>query len=266
MKLNSQIIGSVIVLTSLLTSVDAHSATFNRFWRGYQRLDLSSEQFVAKVNEKIIPATRDLFQKPSGLLAYQPVISNMQAVSGSTLVANEFALLEYESEDIYRQFRATPEGIAYTDLHWEMFDKEQSKSAVVEPYIGNLELTHAYNLLGRDVNWKEAKSYFSIHLRNSKVSQAEFLASVKVYFDETQATAPDWGLQTAVILVMEDHIVVYEAWKNSTSRAEYEEALNADMPTGEISIRDTSTQVLDIELHGRSSPIWPGEGTKLVRP
>jgi hypothetical protein len=266
MKPSQQTLSTFLILGSLIASFDSQAASYKRFWRGYSRPDLSSQQFVADVNNKIIPATRELFSKPSGLESYQPVISNMQASSHSPLVAAEFALLQYEAEDTYKKFRETPEGVAYGNLHWEMFDRTTSKSAVVEAYSGAVAATHAYDLLGQDIDWKTAHTYFTIYTRDSDTSEVEFLKVVENYLDETRSQASDYGLQALIVLVMNDHIAVYEAWEKSTSRSQYHEALDSDMPTGETSLRDVSDVPMDIPLHRKTGLIWPGQGSKIFSP
>jgi quinol monooxygenase YgiN len=266
MNNSKQILTTLVLLGGIVGSLDSDAATFKRFWRGYPKPGLSSEQFVSKVNDQIIPATRELFKQSAGLVSYQPVISNMQSTSASPLVPEEFALLQYESEAAYKAYRATDAGKAYGDLHWEMFDQATSKSAVVEAFTGKIETTHAYDLLGQDIDWKRASTYFQIHKRNPEVSETEFLAALSNSFAESRATATQYGLQAAIVLVMPDHIAVYEAWDAPHSRSAYEEALNSDMPSGEPSLRDVSQTSMDIQIHKRPGKIWPGEGTKILAP
>jgi hypothetical protein len=250
---------------AILSSFESDAATFKRFWRGYQRSDLSATQFVSDVNTKIIPATRELFAKPSGLMNYQPVISNSSSQKASSSVAAEYALLEYESEAIYKEYRVTDAGKAYGDLHWELFDQTISKSAVVEAYAGKVEVTHAYDVIGQDIDWKKAATQFSIQTRLPGVSEEDFLASVVASLDEMRDTAKGWGLQAAIVLVMNDHVVIYQAWDKVSSRRFYEEAIESDMPSGENTLRDTARSTLDTQLEKTSKPLKPGQGLKMSR-
>lgn len=244
----------------------AETVTFKRFWRGYQKTDLTSFDFLDKINTRIVPATRELFSKPSGLLSYHPVVTNSQALVPSSLVAEEYAFLQYTDEETYRTFRATPDGVAYTDVHWELFDKDRSKSAIVEPFVGKIENTHAYDLIAKEVDWKKGDTLFSIYVRKSGISDLDYHQSLSNFFSDSRSLATGWGLRASIVLVMPDHVALYENWKSVKAQKEYSDAVDSDMPSGQISIDDSSDLKMSIHLKKGDTLLNVGEGLRVLKP
>lgn len=259
------LLNTSLLTLSLAGSFGVDAATYKRFWRGQALPELTSSEFVKRVNQQIIPATRELFKKDSGLISYQPFLTSKLTLNQSNEVAEEFALLEYESEDAYKKYRATAEGQAYGDLHWEMFDKTNSKSAVIEPYSQKVEITHAYDLLAKDIDFKKTSNHVSVYVAHKNVNPSTYLEAVKNYLDETKHYAPSYGLLSMYVLIMDDHLVVYEAWDHSSSRSEYQEIMDGDMPTGELIIDDVANLTMQTQLSARAKTIAPGEGIKVLK-
>lgn len=199
----------VMITTLLLISVFSASAeaTYYRFWRGKKLPAMSSGQFLSDLNEKLLPATGELMTSPAQLRSYHPVTPNQNLTARFDL-PDEFALLEYESKEAYQAYRSTAEGKAYGDLHWLMFDKNNSKSLEPAPYQGTVALEQAYDLYGRGADWEQGVAYIRIYQRQLGISDEEFLEKVRHYFDylhRSQATA-------VVALISQNQVLEYSLW------------------------------------------------------
>lgn len=180
-------------------SISGAEASFNRFWIGYKLETISEQKFMEDLNKKLLP---DLIKLAAGkgLNSYTPYVTPKN--SGD--LPDEIALITYDSEDIYRSLRSTAPGIAYTDLHWELFKKDVSKSTVPVQFEGVLENDKAYELDATYEGWKSGTTYLTIYKRNNEdlsVLAREFarLKNIK-------------GLKNSILLITEKYIYEYRSF------------------------------------------------------
>ncbi|HTL12973.1 MAG TPA: hypothetical protein VL588_10820 [Bdellovibrionota bacterium] len=194
-------------------------AGYYRFWRGYKRADLSEQQLVDGLNARLIPATGALAQSDAHLTSYQPVVpeATLQARYG---LPHEVALVEYQDEASYLKFRATPLGQAYGDMHWELFGKDVSKSAVPEKYVGTVTTGKAYEVV-ESADWNLTQNEFRVYPRAEGSTDGDYLAGVRAHVETVRAGGPA-GL---IVLVDPAYVLEYVGWPEGAAHAGSEGAV-----------------------------------------
>lgn len=196
------------ILLTLIIAVTTSSAnaSFNRFWVGHIKKDITAAQFLNGLNSTFFRDTINL-GKGKGLLSYQPYITAMSAN-----LPDEIALVVYESEEKYRAIRNTPEGERYSAAHWDFFEKDLSKSTVTVPFEGKFEMNGAYELNPGSDTWQKGHTIVSIYELNTKV-----LGTLAKKFIERKKVK---GIRNAVILLSGDLLIEYVSVSNPDIRPE----------------------------------------------
>ena len=184
-----------------------------RVFRGVKRADVAYGSFVADLSKRFIPAAPQTHAK-NGLVAYLPALPPQPKPAG---IADEFAIVVYESADVYAQAKATPEGQAYSDLHWELFDKAASKSTSAV----NLESTEnaikadiAYDLMQKATDWQTGQATFSIGTRLKTVAAGEFLGRLTQHVQHVRTAFGPLGLDGYVVVATPDQEVAFMHWSS----------------------------------------------------
>jgi hypothetical protein len=174
-------------------------ASFNRFWIGYKLKNLSTPAFLNNLNNRLLP---DLIKLAAGkgLVSYSPYVSPM-SIEG---VPDEIALITYQDEAIYTKIRSTPTGKAYGDLHWELFQRDLSKSTVSEQYLGHFEEGKAYELDSKFEDWQKGTTYVSVYRR--KDSDLWLLGKT------FKNLRKEPGLMNSIVLITKDFIYEYRSY------------------------------------------------------
>ncbi len=187
-----------ILAFQALTFIPKSEASFLRFWRGFPKSELSLDQFNADLNDIFLPATAALAKTPAHLISYQPLLLPVDLILTEKLPV-ELALVEYASEAEYRSYRDTQEGQAYSNLHWDYFEKSTSRSTVPTQFTGVLESDKAY-LIGNQINWNSGPSFFYLFRNDAstmeKIAQA-LLLSEKNGFKGVVLVAPTYVMMYA---------------------------------------------------------------------
>ena len=102
-------------------------AAYYRVWQGFKKTDLTTDQFKSNLNQ-LMEDTVSLYH---GKVLNQYLVA-IPPKNKPSYIPNEFALVALHNEKDYREIRKTPEGIAYSDLHWEVFDKKTSGSLLIK--------------------------------------------------------------------------------------------------------------------------------------
>ncbi|MEZ0372892.1 MAG: hypothetical protein ACAI44_27620, partial [Candidatus Sericytochromatia bacterium] len=145
-----------------------------RVFRGFRRADITHEAFVQDLQTRFIPAVARTHAK-NGLVAYLPALP---PEPHPPTLPDEVAIILYESEPVYQQAKATPEGQAYSALHWEIFDKQRSRSVTavsLESTQNRLQADVGYDLMQLPTDWQQGHSTFFIGWRQRGVPVADFL-------------------------------------------------------------------------------------------
>lgn len=214
------------LLTLIFLSTNA-DASYLRFWRGEKRVDLTAEQFQTGLNSGLLPATGKLAETSAKLFSYYPALIKSDLVEKG--LPSEVALVEYESEASYKSYRATAEGQGYADLHWDFFNKAQSKSLVPEKYVGTIEIEKAYDIVGGEFNKADEASSFRTYQRPVNLSNEEYISFVKSHIDQVSKSNPN----AFVLLVAQNYIMEYVKWDNQGNK----------IPAGESVIVDNNLEL-----------------------
>ena len=169
-----------------LTSTTAN-AEYVRIWRGFALDSLEHEEFVHGLNHALFPATAALTHTQAKLRAYLPVV-----VGGEdqfVQLPDEVALLSYESEEAYRNYRSTPAGKHYGALHGDFFTRGASHSLVPKKYIGELQPNNAYEIVSSNSSWQNHETYFRV-IAHSEKTQSEFIKKLKQHAEQVQNQNP----------------------------------------------------------------------------
>jgi len=195
-------IGKLVVIAGLLSAnVALAEGEYTRFWRGFKRADISEASLVDDLNRKLFPATGELARTEAKLLAYVPV--TILKSSDVTVLPDEVALLSYQSEKSYKDYRATSVGKRYGDLHGEMFDMQASKSLVVESFAGTVASEHAYTNGSLAYAVKEEEGQFNVLNKPDHMSVDAWLLTIEEWLQSVQHEQP-W-----TILVTDSYALVY---------------------------------------------------------
>lgn len=251
---------SIFLTVTLLTAhFSAQAAPMVRFWRGYQLETLAHDQFLDGLNRKFIPWTASLGTERTGMVGYLPAVSRQH---GGDRVPEEFALVVYSSEAKYREFRATPAGQAYSEGHWEYFDKTLSHSAVAEPFQRQVAAGKAYALTGYSGRWDVGYARFTLFRRANSGNDAEIVA----WLSQQNVEGVDEegrGHLGRIVLVEANFIAAYDLW---SSREAYS-ARNDDSMDDPADFEDfyagtygVGTLTLDLELPNALRELADGEG------
>lgn len=186
---------------------------FVRFWRGVPLERFSTDEFKDGLNRIFVPDTWRLAETSAKLRSYQPVLLPQSFISTPHLPL-EVALVHYASESDYRAYRATPAGEAYSNLHWDYFAKEQSKSVVAEKFEGKIEFEHAYQLAGLPTNAQNVVPTFRASLRAAGQSDEAYLQSVGSHVLSVKNQQPT----SYFILASQDYVLEYIGWSSLEDR------------------------------------------------
>lgn len=259
MKMNDILSAAFLAATMMLPACRTPSAPaarsasvvpvpYYRVFRGVARADISREEFLMKLNTSFIPALPPLYGGKGGL-AYIPALP---PETKPTAVADEFALVAFESEEAYRAARATPEGQRYGDLHWTVFDRERTRTGGAVSLGSELVAETPYDVLGKPVDWQTGYSSFYIGLRKKGVTPKEFLKGMGEHVRVVAQSLAPLGLDGYVMVAGDDYEAAYLHWP-SQKAAEAAFASEAARP-----VIETGTAILDNLLF---VPVEPFTGT-----
>jgi hypothetical protein len=188
----------------------ASEASYYRVWQGFIKQGLSNNNFQTQ-----LPA----FMKIGPALygdALNGYFVAMPPYIKPHFLPDEFALLALKDEATYRTIRATPEGIAYGDAHWTIFDKEKSKSLPLEMNIpSSLVSKTAYDLMGTSNDWGSGFTTFFIGLKKHDQTPEQFLKSLSDHVKLVSDSFKSMGLKGYIIIADEQYEVAYMNWASA---------------------------------------------------
>ncbi len=194
----------------------AEQTNYYRFWRGFKKADITSDQLKKQLAGHFMPATVKI-NAGKGLVSYTVAVPPAEKPA---FIPDEFALVAYESEERYRSQVATPEGKRYQEMHWDIFDRNTSKSVVpVRFFELNPEIISAnvaYDMVARNTNWQQGYVTFSIGLRKKGVSPADFFKRMTSHTITSVKLFSKCGLQGYLVLATDDYVVTYIKWPAKT--------------------------------------------------
>jgi hypothetical protein len=199
--------------TCLLTATTANAALHYRFWAGFKRADVTSQQLSDTLNRQFVAETINV-GKERGLVAYLPVLPLVES-NVSEKIPEELALVIYKSEAHYKAIRNTPEGQAYGAHHWDLFDKDAgSKSFVAETYTGNIESGKAYNLLNSDEDWQQDHAMFNAYsISETNIPQSDQNPEI-TYVNSVKRFLSGRGMKASIVMRNGNMLYEYQLWQD----------------------------------------------------
>lgn len=223
-------------------------APYYRFFLGAMRQDLSREQYLLQLSTSFVPALSTAYAD-KGASAH---IVALPPDSKPAWVADEFALIAWESEDAYKAALKTPQGRRHVALRWTVFDFERSRSGPAVLLAGALLAETPYDILQKPVDWQTGYASFYVGLRKAGVSPEEFLKKMREHVQVVGETLAPLGLDGYVMVAGADYEAAYLHWP-SRQAAEAAFASEASRPATE-----TGRAILDDLMF---TPVEPFAGT-----
>jgi hypothetical protein len=195
----------IFALALLIVSQSVIAAPYYRFWRGEKLAQLNETTYMKTMAKDFLPMAPKLFPHLKSYLVAMPEVG---------VGVDEVALLAYTNEEDYFRGRATAEGTAYSNAHWEIFERATSSSLVPEVLEGKVAANKSYDLLKTTPDWSKGYSTFFIGKKRSILSTEKFLAGLDAHVREFRQGFQPMGLKGYVILVTEDREYAWMSWES----------------------------------------------------
>ena len=221
----------LMMISLLVIAQQAQAAHYYRFWRGHIAPKMTAEKFVKGLNEIFIPETVEQ-GRGHGLISYLPVLIDQK--SSISEFPDELALVVYESEEKYQEIRKMPRGSNYQKMHWDYFDKSNSRSRVPERFTGDVEVEDAYDLLQSNSDWQKGRVQYLMRKFKTGFS-SEVERKLKKHFKSVKRNAKKLGIKSYLVLV--DQLGIYEyILYDSSAEPRGESLLKSAMISTEMNI------------------------------
>jgi len=197
-----------------------NKANYYRFWQGFKRTDLTANQFLAGLTP-FMQSTVDVYSG-KGINNY---MVGLPPAGKPEFLPDEFALVAFDSEASYDAVKATPEGAAYIDSHWQHFDQNTSASAPMvnlDDSVREIQFGTAYNILAAPVDWARTSVLFYVGLRKDSVTAEDFRSQMTKHIRDVSVAFGSHGLVGYLMLATENYEVAYMAFTDaSTAQADF---------------------------------------------
>ncbi|MCC2677574.1 MAG: hypothetical protein K0R29_150 [Pseudobdellovibrio sp.] len=252
MKLMKSLLLMVMIWSSHVNAQSIDSANYFRVWQGFQRQELSQPEFFSSVAD-FMKLTVDLY-KGRALNNYIVIIPPSVKPS---YIPDELALVALSSKDSYDQIRATPEGQAYSAKHWDVFDKNTSKSAPMIDFTSanpsQLVNQTAYDMIGRPNNWATGYSTVFIGTKKSGMTAENFLSRLHAHVKLAKSVMVPKGLKGYIFIANENYEIAYLNWE---SKAAHDAAGATE---GGKSVFDDAKEMMDVLMYQEAKSFVAGE-------
>lgn len=207
--------GSLCVQAQAAGSVPQQfkKANYFRVWQGFSK---NTPEQMLSVLPAFMTATVDLYVKNKALSNYIVIIPPKESPH---YIPHELALVALSSESDYRRIRETAEGKAYSDAHWDVFNRENSKSAPLKK-IADLKSEEAlisntaYEILPTPINWAQGVNHIEIRTRREALAPDVYLKNLKSRLQRIQEFGSYVGVQGCIVIANENYEVIYTNWKS----------------------------------------------------
>lgn len=209
-----------LILLGFLVGAFGHAseATYFRAWQGFTKPGVARPDFLSALGP-FMQSTIDVY-KGGALNNYLVAVTPDNAPA---YLPTEFALIALTSEEIYKQVRSTPEGQAYAESHWQIFDKAISKSAafgtIADAEERGVQHNQAYDMIGKPIDWSAGYNAFWLGTRKAELSETDFLRDLWTHVQGVATDLGPQGLTGYIIITNKDYEVAYMHW-DSKEQAE----------------------------------------------
>lgn len=201
-------------------------AAYFRVWQGFQKTELTSVQFLNEL-PSFMKDTVDLYQERA-LNNYIVIIPPAHKPS---FIPDELALVALNTKENYEALRSTPEGQKYSARHWDVFNKNTSKSAAFVNYAldkpANLIHNVAYDMMGNEINWAAGFNTVFIGIKKSELSSVQFLQSLQKHIELAKLVMMPKGLLGYIVIANENYEIAYLNWKSKQAHEQASQSIDA---------------------------------------
>ena len=241
--------------TGCATISEANTAGYYRVWQGFKQESLDQKSFMGEL-PAFMKDTVDLYGGAEALNQYLVVIPPKNKPD---FVPDELALVAITSEQKYQSIRATPEGRKYSERHWDVFNKDRSKSAksMIDYFAekpARLEPTVAYRMFDSTIDWSQGYSLIYIGTRKKDVSPENFLTRLQAHIELAAKTMGPLGLNGYLVTAHENYEVAYLHWD---SQKAHDQAVSS--ASGKGIFADAGT-FMDTLMYEPAFDLIAGEG------
>lgn len=189
-----------------------------RVFRGVKRAEVTPETFLKDLGDRFIPAAPRT-HGGKGLVAYLPAVPPAAAPTGTP---NEIAIVVYASEAVYQERRNTPEGKAYGDMHWELFDRPGTKSDTAIGWSKNGPALKAHvpvDMLEAATDWQCGHAVVYIGQRRTALTPVDFLARLSRHVALAKEKLTPLGMKGYIVAANDDQEIAWTSWKSKAAMA-----------------------------------------------
>lgn len=202
------------ILLSMLTilATPLHADELGGYFRAWQGFE--GEGNLMENLPKFMQMTVDTYDG-KGLNNYMVAIP---PADHHEVIPDEFALVMLTSKADYDAVRSTPEGRAYGEAHFPLFDEFTSRSAPQGSSIPeSLVHNNAYDVIGTPVDWSKGHTLFFLGTRKKNVRPTDFLKRLSSHIQLVSKTLKPHGLQGYVIIANENYEAAYIHWESQAA-------------------------------------------------
>ena len=237
-----------MIMTVLAAQTQAvETAGYFRAWQGFTKAGMTSTQFIGE-----LPA----FMKDTVNIYRERALNNyivvIPPVVNPAYVPDELALVALNTKENYDAIRATPEGQAYSARHWDVFNKDISKSATPSPLPAALAHNQAYDVIGEQINWARGVTYVFIGTKKSAFTAEQFLKELYNHVALAKKVMLPKGLRGYIIIANENYEVAYLNWD---SKAAHDSAGQSEDGKGVFA---DANRIMDMLMYQEAVPFNAG--------
>lgn len=111
-----------------------------------------------------------------GLTGYIVLAMPKQLLDGS--LPGEFAIVAYESQEVYNNNKGLAVRETYSQAHWLLFDKAKSFSNFPTLFDGKIEINKPVCLATNEIDWQNGTVHVIVGLRDKEQSVEQFLQNI----------------------------------------------------------------------------------------
>jgi quinol monooxygenase YgiN len=246
---------AVVFFNACASAQNLEQAHYFRIWQGYQKPEMSSQQLLAEL-PTFMKDTVDIYREK----ALNNYIVIIPPLAKPAYVPDELALVALNSKENYDLIRTTPEGQKYAARHWDIFNKDTSKSAPFINYASdkpsNLVSGTAYDLISNPIDWTRGYTAVFIGTKKSNLNSSDFLQKLQKHIESAQTIMQPKGLLGYIVIANENYEVAYLNW---TSKEAHD---NAAQTTDGKAVFAEAHSIMDVIMYTTAESATAGQNVE----
>ncbi len=222
---------SALIIASTGSSLRAENASeskkleYYRIWQGNSLPSFNQKDFLNILAQKFVPDTASTTPQ-FGMQTYMVIIP---PASYSGLIPAEMALLQYSSEKDYQKMFGNPDGQRYAKSHWEVFQRNGSKSHVTRPFSHSkaeyFPTGWAYDVTEKPINWTNGHNQIFLGKRRKDTAKPFFMVELHKHVKKIKEAYTEKGLNGYIAVITPEYELAIQNW---ASKVKMEECLNSE--------------------------------------